>query len=167
MQVMIYPVIAIILLLLNNLITTYVPLRIFHTDLYFIPHLLLIYLLILTVYKNPKIALILSIFTGILCDVYLGNIYGLYTFGFIISVLLMDQLFKVFYKDIKMMVVLLLFFVMLFEHFMFIIMKILGFISTGYFTFILTHLVPTLLLNFLFIVIVFPLLLKLLDKYSN
>lgn len=166
MQIIIFPAIGWLLLLINNLITTFMPINFFGYELYFIPHLVLIYLLVLTVYKNPKIALILAILFGILCDIYIGNIYGLYTFGFIIAVLLMDQLFKVFYKDLKMMVGLLLLFVLLFESFKFVTVKVLGLATAGYFGFVFAHLIPTLLINFLFIIIVFPILLKILDKYT-
>lgn len=65
-----------------------------------------------------------------------------------------------------MMIALLLLFVLLFESFKFITVKVLGLATTGGFGFVFTHLIPTLLINFLFIIIVFPILLKILDKYT-
>ncbi|WP_414046186.1 rod shape-determining protein MreD [Macrococcus equi] len=167
MQLVIVPLIAVVLFYIDTLINSIWPVTAFHTAFYFHSHLLLMYLLIITVYKNPKVALILGVLFGIISDVYLGTIYGIYLFGFILAILMMDQLFKVFYKDIKMMIVLFLIFILMFEHFIYIVFMILGIAHINYFVFLISHVIPALLINFLLIVLVFPLILKLLDKYAK
>ena len=61
------------------------------------------YILIMTVYRGFGVALILAIFFGIITDLYFGSIYGLYMFGYIILVVLIDKFFKVFYRDYSML----------------------------------------------------------------
>lgn len=167
MQLVILPLIALVLFYIDSIINSLWPIIIFNTDYYFKSHLLLMYLLIITVYKNPKIALILGIFFGLISDIYFGTIYGIYLFGFVIAILLMDQLFKVFYKDIKMMIVLFLSFIFLFENFYYIVFIVLSIAHIGYFTFLWTHVLPSMLINLILIVLVFPVILKLLDKYAK
>lgn len=159
------PLIALVLFYIDSLINSIWPVTIMGTAYFFKSHLLLMYLLIITVYKNPKIALILGVLFGAISDVYFGTIYGIYLFGFIISILLMDQLFKVFYKDIKMMIVLFLGFIFIFENFYYIVFALLGIAHINYLMFLWTHVIPSLLINMILIVLVFPIILKLLDKY--
>ncbi|WP_414042828.1 rod shape-determining protein MreD [Macrococcus animalis] len=165
MQLVIMPLIALVLFYMDSLINSIWPVTILGTEYFFKSHLLLMFLLIITVYKNPKIALILGVLFGVISDVYFGTIYGIYLFGFIIAILLMDQLFKVFYKDLKMMIVLFLGFILIFEHFYYLVLAILGIAHIGYFTFIWTHVLPSLLINFILIILVFPFILRILDKY--
>ncbi|MCE4956222.1 rod shape-determining protein MreD [Macrococcoides caseolyticum] len=167
MQLIILPLIALMLFYIDTLINSIWPFTIFGIPYFFRSHLLLMYLLIITVYKNPKIALILGVLFGCISDIYLGTIYGIYLFGFIIAILMMDQLFKVFYKDLKMMMVLFLAFIFIFEHFYYIVFAILGIAHINYFVFIWTHVLPSLILNFALILLVFPIILKILDKYAK
>lgn len=167
MQLVIMPLIALVLFYIDSLINSIWPVTIFNVDYYFKSHLLFMYLLIITVYKNPKVALILGVLFGIISDIYFGTIYGIYLFGFIIAILLMNQLFKVFYKDLKMMIVLFLGFIFLFENFYYIVFAILGIAHINYFLFLWTHVLPSLLINFILILVVFPFILKLLDKYMK
>lgn len=167
MQLVILPLIALVLFYIDSIINSFWPITIFNTDYFFKSHLLLMYLLIITVYKNPKIALILGILFGLISDIYFGTIYGIYLFGFVIAILLMDQLFKVFYKDIKMMIVLFLSFIFLFENFYYIVFVVLSIAHIGYFTFLWTHVLPSMLINLILIILVFPIILKLLDKYAK
>lgn len=167
MQLVIMPLIALVLFYMDALINSIWPVKLFGMDYYFKSHLLLIYLLIITVYKNPKIALILGVLFGLITDIYFGTVYGIYLFGFVIAILLMDLLFKVFYKDLKMMIVLFLGFVLLFENFYYIIFALLGIAHINYFAFLWTHVLPSLLINFILIIVVFPFILKILEKYAK
>lgn len=165
MQILLLPLVALLLFYFDTIINYFLPLHVFNVDFYWVSHLVLVYLLILTVYKNANIAMIIGVLFGIISDVYLGTVYGVYTFGYIILIFLMDQLFKVFYKDIKMMIVLFLSFIALFEHFEYIVFHILGFTQMNYFVFIFTYVIPSICVNLLMILLVFPLVLKFLDRY--
>ncbi|MGV2927336.1 rod shape-determining protein MreD [Macrococcus capreoli] len=167
MQLVMIPLLALILFYIDSLINTAWPVTIFGMDYFFKSHLLLMYLLIITVYKNPKIALILGILFGMISDIYFNTIYGVHLFGFIIAILLMNQLFKVFYKDLKMMIVLFLGFIFLFEHFYYITFAVLGIVHINYFLFLWTHVIPALIINLVLILLIFPIILKLLDKYAK
>ncbi|TDM13035.1 rod shape-determining protein MreD [Macrococcus lamae] len=164
MQVVVIPLIALLLFYLDTLINTMMPVTLFGQAFYFTSHLLLLYLLMLTVYKNPTIALILGIFFGLLSDVYLGTIYGIYTFSYIVFIIMMNQLFKVFYKDITVMIALMFMFVLLFESVFYIMYLTLTNTKMNIFVFLGTHGIPSSLMNLLLIVLIFPVILKTLER---
>ncbi|UTH13066.1 rod shape-determining protein MreD [Macrococcus equipercicus] len=164
MQFVIIPLIALLLFYLDTLINTMMPVMLFGHNFYFTSHLVLLYLLMLTVYKNPTVALILGAFFGLLSDVYLGTIYGLYTFSYIVFIIMMNQLFKVFYKDIEVMIGLLFIFVLLFESVFYVMAIILSGTTMNVFEFLIRHGLPSSLINLLLIVLIFPLVLKTLER---
>ncbi|TDM04449.1 rod shape-determining protein MreD [Macrococcus carouselicus] len=160
MQYLIISGMAVILFYLDTLINSLMPLGPF----YFTSHLFLIYLLILSVYKHPSVALVLGTVFGIASDVYFSTIYGIYTFGYIVCTMLMSRLFNVFYKDTMMMISLLIGFVLLFELLFYVIYRILYSSSSGIFYFLFYHGLPSVLINFVLIFVLFPTVLKFLNR---
>ncbi len=76
MQFVIIPLIALSLFYLDTLINTMMPIEWFGQSFHFTSHMLFLYLLMLTVYKNPTVALILGIFFGLVSDIYLALCTG-------------------------------------------------------------------------------------------
>lgn len=163
MQVIILPLIGLLLFFLDTLINSVMPITL-GFPFYFTSHLVLLYLLIIAVYKNPTVALILGVLFGIISDVYLSTVYGIYTFSYIAFIMMMDQLFKVFYKDIVVMIGLLISFVMLFEAVQYVLHRLLSDTSRGVFSFLFFHGLPSSLLNFILLIIIFPLILRTLER---
>ena len=69
-------------------------------DIIFVPHLTIMYILIMTVYRGFGVAMSLAFFFGIVTDLYFGSIYGLYMFGYIILVVIVDKFLKSFIEII-------------------------------------------------------------------
>lgn len=164
MQFVIIPLIALSLFYLDTLINTMMPIEWFGQSFHFTSHMLFLYLLMLTVYKNPTVALILGIFFGLVSDIYLGTVYGIYTFSYIVFIIMMNQLFKVFYKDVTVMIGLLFIFVLLFESVFYVMHIILTDSAMNIFEFLGLHGIPSSLMNLLLIVLIFPLILKTLER---
>ena len=76
-----YFLIGILLFYIDTIIGLVIPMHFGKIDVIFVPHLTLMYLLILTIYRSFGVALILAIFFGLITDLYFGSIYGLYMFG--------------------------------------------------------------------------------------
>lgn len=167
MRLYVIPLIGVLLFYLDSLLTRISPVHLFNETFFIVPRLTFLYLLIIAVYKNPKVAIILAIVTGIFTDIYFGGIYGIYTFGYALFVVMMDKLFKVFYRDILMMVILLVFSVVLLQIWVMAFYGILGFISIDLGNLILFRLIPTIIFNFICLVIIFPFVLKLLERNTN
>ena len=81
MRTLYYFLIGILLFYIDTAIGLVIPLHFGKIDIIFVPHLTLMYILIMTVYRGFGVALILAIFFGIITDLYFGSIYGLYMFG--------------------------------------------------------------------------------------
>ncbi len=167
MRFYVIPLIGVILFYLDIILTRLSPINVFNEIFIVVPRLTFLYLLIIAVYKNPKVAIILAIVTGIFTDIYFGGIYGVYTFGYTIFVIMMDKLFKVFYRDILMMVILLICSVVLLEIWVMIFYGFLGIASINIIQIILFRFIPTVFFNLICLIIIFPFVLKLLERNTN
>ncbi|HCN61470.1 MULTISPECIES: rod shape-determining protein MreD [Mammaliicoccus] len=167
MRFYVIPLIGVILFYLDIILTRLSPINVFNETFIVVPRLTFLYLLIIAVYKNPKVAIILAIVTGIFTDIYFGGIYGVYTFGYTIFVIMMDKLFKVFYRDILMMVILLICSVVLLEIWVMIFYGFLGIASINIIQIILFRFIPTVFFNLICLIIIFPFVLKLLERNTN
>ncbi|WP_239749225.1 rod shape-determining protein MreD [Mammaliicoccus sp. H-M34] len=167
MRFYVIPLIGVVLFYLDIILTRLSPINVFNETFIVVPRLTFLYLLIIAVYKNPKVAIILAIVTGIFTDIYFGGIYGVYTFGYAIFVIMMDKLFKVFYRDILMMVILLICSVVLLEIWVMIFYGFLGIASINIIQIILFRFIPTVFFNLICLIIIFPFVLKLLERNTN
>ncbi|RIP34140.1 rod shape-determining protein MreD [Staphylococcus gallinarum] len=164
MRSLYYFLIGIVLFYIDTVIGLIIPMQIGQKDIIFVPHLTLMYLLILCVYRSFNVAMILGAVLGLITDIYFGSFYGLYLFGYILLVLLMDFFFRSFYRDKLMQFLATWVSVLVLEIYVAIIYAILGLIHFNLVDFILFRILPTLVLNFLLLLIVFPLITKFLRK---
>lgn len=164
MRAFYYFLIGAVLFYLDSLIALVIPMQIGGREIIFVPHLLLMYLLIITIYKKPSIAVVLAIIFGLTTDLYYGTIYGLNTFGYLLFVILMDFFFKVYYRDHTMVFIGVWLFTIIFEIYQALIYGLLGLIRFNLWDFLLFRLLPTAFVNLLLLVIVFSLIKKLIKK---
>ncbi|MFD8016320.1 rod shape-determining protein MreD [Staphylococcus warneri] len=159
-----YFLIGILLFYIDTIIGLVIPMHFGKIDVIFVPHLTLMYLLILTIYRSFGVALILAIFFGLITDLYFGSIYGLYMFGYILAVVVMDRFFKIFYKDKVMIFIIILVSTLLIEIYVALIYGLIGFIQFNLLEFLLLRLLPTFILNINLLTILYPIMLKFLRK---
>lgn len=156
-----------VLFYIDSLIALIIPMHIGNKEIIFVPHLLLMYLLILTIYKKPSIAITLAIIFGLTTDLYYGTIYGLNTFGYLLFVVLMNYFFKVYYRDHTMVFLGVWIFTVIFEIYTALIYGLLGLIQFNFMEFILFRLVPTALINLILLIILFVPTRKLIKKLTS
>lgn len=159
-----YFLIGILLFYIDTIIGLVIPMHFGKIDVIFVPHLTLMYLLILTIYRSFGVALILAIFFGLITDLYFGSIYGLYMFGYILAVVVMDRFFKIFYKDKVMIFIIILVSTLLIEIYVALIYGLIGFIQFNLLEFLLLRLLPTFIFNIILLTILYPIMLKFLRK---
>lgn len=164
MRAFYYFLIGAVLFYLDSLIALVIPMQIGGRGIIFVPHLLLMYLLIITIYKKPSMGVVLAIIFGLTTDLYYGTIYGLNTFGYLLFVILMDFFFKVYYRDHTMIFVGVWGFTILFEIYQAMIYGLLGLIKFNIWDFLLFRLLPTAFVNLLLLIIVFGLIKKIIKK---
>ncbi len=91
-----YFLIGILLFYIDTIIGLTIPMHFGKIDIIFVPHLTIMYILIMTVYRGFGVAMSLAFFFGIVTDLYFGSIYGLYMFGYIILVVIVDKFLRSF-----------------------------------------------------------------------
>ncbi|MDW3868874.1 rod shape-determining protein MreD [Staphylococcus saprophyticus] len=164
MQALYYFLIGIVLFYIDTVIGLVIPMQIGDKDIVFVPHLTLMYLLLICVYRSFGVAMILAAVFGIVTDLYFGSFYGLYLFGFILFVVIMDFFFKTFYRDNTMLFITVWLSTIFLEIYVAIIYSILGLIAFNFIDFIVFRLIPTLILNFILLVILYPIITKFFRK---
>ncbi|MEC5299922.1 MULTISPECIES: rod shape-determining protein MreD [Staphylococcus] len=164
MRALYYFLIGIVLFYIDTAIGLIIPMQIGTKDIIFVPHLTLMYLLIICVYRSFGVAIILSTVLGLITDLYFGSFYGLYLFGYILFVVIQDFFFKTFYRDYTMLFLVVLLSTIFLEIYVAIIYSILGLIAFNLFEFVLYRLIPTLGLNFILLIIFYPIIIKFFRK---
>ncbi|MDW4088401.1 rod shape-determining protein MreD [Staphylococcus saprophyticus] len=164
MRALYYFLIGIVLFYIDTVIGLVIPMQIGDKDIVFVPHLTLMYLLLICVYRSFGVAMILATVFGIVTDLYFGSFYGLYLFGFILFVVIMDFFFKTFYRDNTMLFITVWLSTIFLEIYVAIIYSILGLIAFNFIDFIVFRLIPTLILNFILLVILYPIITKFFRK---
>ncbi|MBN6202888.1 rod shape-determining protein MreD [Staphylococcus saprophyticus] len=164
MRALYYFLIGIVLFYIDTVIGLVIPMQIGDKDIIFVPHLTLMYLLLICVYRSFGVAMILAAVFGIVMDLYFGSFYGLYLFGFILFVVIMDFFFKTFYRDNTMLFITVWLSTIFLEIYVAIIYSILGLIAFNFIDFIVFRLIPTLILNFILLVILYPIITKFFRK---
>lgn len=164
MRALYYFLIGIVLFYIDTAIGLIIPMQISTKDIIFVPHLTLMYLLIICVHRSFGVAIILSTVLGLITDLYFGSFYGLYLFGYILFVVIQDFFFKTFYRDDTMLFFVVLLSTIFLEIYVAIIYSILGLIAFNLFDFVLYRLIPTLVLNFILLIIFYPIITKFFRK---
>ncbi|WP_440858296.1 rod shape-determining protein MreD [Staphylococcus shinii] len=164
MRALYYFLIGIVLFYIDTAIGLIIPMQIGTKDIIFVPHLTLMYLLIICVYRSFGVAIILSTVLGLITDLYFGSFYGLYLFGYILFVVIQDFFFKTFYRDYTMLFLVVLLSTIFLEIYVAIIYSVLGLIAFNLFEFVLYRLIPTLGLNFILLIIFYPIIIKFFRK---
>ena len=164
MRALYYFLIGIVLFYIDTAIGLIIPMQIGTKDIIFVPHLTLMYLLIICVHRSFGVAIILSTVLGLITDLYFGSFYGLYLFGYILFVVIQDFFFKTFYRDYTMLFFVVLLSTIFLEIYVAIIYSVLGLIAFNLFEFVLYRLIPTLGLNFILLIIFYPIIIKFFRK---
>ncbi|MGV3041361.1 rod shape-determining protein MreD [Staphylococcus rostri] len=149
---------ALLCFYLDTLLTFMSPIAIGHVKFIFVPHLVFLYLILITVYRNTSTALVLGILVGIIQDLYFGQIYGLYLFGYLLSILIADKFLKVFFRDHVMVYWMILLGIIFLEIFVVAVYSVLGLIDFQIIPFITLRLLPTLFLNALLLIVIYVIL---------
>src|SRR5699024_12414535 len=80
-QIILIFIIVIMLMFADMSFTGFSPMTLFNVEVYFVPKFLFMYILLLTIYVGPKISMFFALLFGIMLDIYIGTIYGIYSFG--------------------------------------------------------------------------------------
>lgn len=157
MQMIVIFIAGIVLMYLDMSFTGFSPVMMFGVEVYFVPKLLFMYILLLTIYAGPRISMFFAVLFGIMLDVYIGSLYGIHIFGFIAFVIFMQTAFRVFYRDFVAMAFVVLLNTFLFDLYQYAVYSVLDLISMPIFDYDALRAVPSVMINALFFVVLYVL----------
>jgi len=81
MKAIIIFVFSLLFMYLDFLFAEFSPVMVSGLEVYFVPRLLLMYVLLISIYVSPSMSAFIGIVTGLMLDVYTGSVYGVHAFG--------------------------------------------------------------------------------------
>ena len=137
------------------------------SDMILVPHFLMVMIIFTTMYGNQKHGLIYGFIFGLLFDVVYTEIIGIYLFLIPVVTKIVSWLMKLLQSNIFVALVVTLIGVTLLELGVYEMNFLIGITNMNFTSFLNIRLVPTLILNLIFIVIVaFPLK-RFMDAYAQ
>src|SRR5699024_11152786 len=160
MKAIIIFVFSLLFMYLDFLFAEFSPVMVSGLEVYFVPRLLLMYVLLISIYVSPSMSAFIGIVTGLMLDVYTGSVYGVHAFGMVAFIAFMHTAFRVFYKDFVAMAFVILLLTFLYETYIYFIYRVLDLIYMPIFDYLALRAAPGLLLNALLFFFVFVTALK-------
>lgn len=153
MKKLIFPILLTFLFILEGQIVT-----IWNADLYsngniFVPRFLIIALLFYATYCNQTVAIYYSILFGLLFDITYTEVIGVYSFGFPVIVFLINQLVKILQSHVLILSFLSLCGIVLLEYYVYFLFILVNVTDMTHAIFFHNRLIPTLIINGIFIII--------------
>lgn len=140
-------VISFFLFYIDILFTNFSPITIANVDVYLVPKLLFMFILLISYYLGLSWSVVTALILGLMTDLYIGTIYGLHLFGFVAFVLFMNTAFRVFYRDYVTLFFVIIMNTFLFDTYIFVIYRIIDVIDMPIFDYFALRAFPSLLLN--------------------
>lgn len=160
MRALVIFICGLIFMYIDFLFSEFSPLFINELSIYIVPRMLFMYILLISIYVSPQISAFFAVLFGLMIDVYVGLIYGVHTFGFVMFVIFMHTAFRVFYKDFVAMAFVVLLLTFLYDAYIYLVYTILGLVDMPLFDYFALRSVPSLLINALLYMVIFIVSLK-------
>ncbi|WP_430534218.1 rod shape-determining protein MreD [Listeria rocourtiae] len=156
-KVVVMPLIAIAIFILEGVSSMLFSQSFFGEQRVFIPHFLIVMLVLMTTFYNRNVTLIYAFILGIVFDIYYTGILGIYFAIFPLIVYLTDKFMKVLQSNIMLVGLVAVFNVILTECLVYGFYVLIGGTDMVFATFVDQRLWTTILLNLaFFLVIYFP-----------
>ncbi|UEX91016.1 rod shape-determining protein MreD [Staphylococcus ratti] len=154
----IYFLLGIVCFYLDTLLAMLSPINIFGLQFVLVPRLTLMFLLLLTFYRNVYTAIILGILLGLMTDLYFGQIYGVYLISYLICILTIEKFFSLFYRDHSMVFLIVLVSIIGLDILVALIYSMVGMMQFDLIQFLFFRMPTTLLLNAVLLIFIYLIL---------
>lgn len=148
------PIIFTACFIFESIFLELMPSKFFSHERILVPHLLIITLFFLTIYGSRNLGIIYSFIFGLLFDVVYTEIIGIYIFMFPLISYIVSKIMKVLQTNLLIMTVVTLFGITLLEFGVYEMNFLIHKTSMDFSSFSQSRLLPTLLLNLVFTIIV-------------
>lgn len=146
------PFIAILLFLLEPEFALFSPIELNEQTVFLVPRFLILYLIFVSVYYNRRRAVVYGLIFGLLYDVFYIDIIGLYSVLYPLICLIAGSTVKFLHQHLVITTLLSLILVTLMEIVLYYFFYFINFTTITFTVFMLTRLIPTVIANLLFLV---------------
>lgn len=144
--------------ILESLFVELLPVRFLSNDRIFVPHFLLTGILLLTIFGDEKRGIYYGLIFGLIFDIVYTEVIGIYLFMFPVTAYIISKLMKILQSNIVMATFVTLIGIAILEMVVYEINFLIHVTAMEFPQFITIRLIPTLILNFIFIIlVVYPL----------
>jgi rod shape-determining protein MreD len=153
-----FPIVFLLLLIFESLFVQFLPASLFNSHKILVPHFLFVSILFLTIFGNEKHGIIYGFIFGLLFDIVYTEIIGIYLFLFPLIAYVVAKIMKVLQSNIFIGSFVALIGVALLEMGVLEMDTLIHITDMDFMTFLKMRLLPTSLLNIIFIILAaFPL----------
>lgn len=159
MKQLLIPFILFLLLILEGVALELLPASLVTGDIVIVPHWILAFLVMTTVFydrENTYISVLYGLIFGLLIDVVYTGVLGVYMFTYAVVIYIVHGLSKVLHSNMFGVMVLGMTGLILAEASINVIFSFVGFSEMEWSTYLLYRMLPTVLANLLFLLILYP-----------
>ena len=161
------PIIISFCFLFESVFVELLPAELFNSSRILVPHFLMVTIIFVTIYISPKHGIMYGFIFGIFFDIVYTEIIGIYLFMFPLVAYITSWIMKILQTNIILVSFVAILGVGLLEFGVYEMNFIIGRTDMSFASFVDIRLVPTLILNFIFIILVAYPLRKYLDLYAE
>ncbi|MFA1822543.1 rod shape-determining protein MreD [Virgibacillus oceani] len=164
------PLILFFFLMLEGVALDFLPVSILTSDLLIVPHWVLLFLVMTAVFyerDTTYYSIIYALIFGLLIDVVYTGILGVYMFSYTLVVYLVLGLRKIFHGNIYVTLLLGIISVILADVAIHVIYSAAGIIQMMWNDYAINRLLPTIISNIVFLLILYPLMAKRLIRWRE
>jgi rod shape-determining protein MreD len=154
MKKILLPLIALAFFYGSSVFVTYLPMGVFNSDRVLVPHFLIVFILLMSVYYHNKTAVLYGFIFGFLYDSFFTEVLGVYLFLFPFVTFLTSRIMKVLHSNLVVTGMVILVNLSILEFLVYQINLLIGKTDWAIATFADLRLWPTLVLNAAFLIIV-------------
>lgn len=148
------PIISILLFISESLFVDLFPAELFSIERIFVPHFLFIAIIFITIYVKESYGMMYGAVFGLLFDIVYTEIIGVYMFSFTIIVYIVAKAMKALHANVFISSILSIIATILLELFIFGVNILIGNTNLSFQIFLDNRLFPTIVLNFVFVILV-------------
>lgn len=163
MRSFILPVILFILLILESITINLLPSSILALDLYYIPHWLLVFSILITIYYDELhsyYGILNGVLFAFLFELIYTDLLGIYLLAYAVALYMVHLLKRFLHKNFIVTFLLVTVSLIVAEFILFALYFIVGQVDLTLTDFISLRLIPTVLINILFLLIIYPIFAK-------
>lgn len=170
MKKLLIPLILFVLLVVEGIAIDFIPLNFIPSHFIIVPHWIFVFLILVALFYDTDetaFAIIYGVIFGLLTDIVYTDILGVYMFIYPLAIYLMNFLKRIFQTNLLITFIVTMIGLTIVESFILFVYTFIGEINVHYQLFVVERLVPTLIANLIFLLIMYPIFFKRLFRWQQ